>query len=274
MEFFFGVILPYIAFSVFLTGTILRVIGWLRTPVPFQLTLFPVPQNTAGRIRSVATEFFFCRSLHREDKFLWLSVWLIHLSLLLVLAGHVLGIYFMRSQFTLIGLRPHSSVQMSLILGGITGVVMTFSIGALIYRRLVNAAVKRLSAPSNYFELLLLFALALSGISMYMPGLGVDLQAVRGYMGGLFGMHPVLLPRNATFFIHFLLVNILMIYFPFSSFMHSAGFFAIRSMLLEAPPAYPTPSGTVERSVFATRKLYPDIPVPRQTSTAGEGDRR
>jgi nitrate reductase gamma subunit len=274
MEFFFGVFLPYTAFSIFLTGTILRVAGWLRTPVPFHLTLFPTPQNTAGKIKSVATEFLFSRSLYREDKFLWLSAWMFHLSLTLVLVGHVLGIYFMRGQFTLIGLCPHTSGRMSLILGLITGVIMTFAIGGLIYRRLVNYEVKRLSAPSNYFELLLLLTVVLSGVLMYLPGLGVDLRPVRAYMGGLIGMHPVLLPRSVTFFVHFSLVNILMLYFPFSSFMHSAGFFAIRSMLLEAPPAYPTTSGTVERSVFATRRLSPDIPVPRQTSTAGEGDER
>ena len=274
MEFFLGIFLPYTAFGVFLAGTILRVRGWLRVPVPFHLTLFPAPRDTVGRIRSIAMELLFCRSLYREDRLLWISVCLFHISLALILVGHVLGIFFMRGQFTFIGLSSASSGQLSLCLGVITGVVITISLGALTCRRLVNSDVKRLSAPSNYFELLLLLAVALSGISMYLPGLHVDLQAVRGFMGGILGMHPAPLPNNVPFVIHFSLVNILMFYFPLSSLLHFAGFFVIRPILVESPPVYPTPSGTVQRSAFATRRLFPDIPLPRQTSIAGEGEGR
>jgi nitrate reductase gamma subunit len=270
MAFFIGGILPYIACAVFLAGTIIKVAVWLRTPVPFQLTLYPVPGDTSRRITAVVTEFILCRSLYLEDKLLWLRVWLFHFSLAMVVAGHLLGIFFMRSQFTLVGLSLVTSRTLSSFLGGMTGIVMTVSLGIMLCGRIVNPEVRRLSEPDNYFELLLLLAIALTGSLMYLPGFHVDLQAVRAYMGGLINLHPIPFPHSPLFIVHFLLVNILLLYFPSSRLMHSAGFFVNRAMLVEAPPVYPTPARNAPRSVFATMNLQPDIPVFRKAAADRE----
>lgn len=270
MAFFADRILPYIACGVFLTGTILRVARWLRISVPFQLTLFPAPSDTSGRIATVATEFLLCRSLYREDKFLWLWVWLFHISLVMVVAGHVLGIYFLRSQFTPVGLSVVTSRVLSSFLGGMTGIVMTISLSVLLSRRILNPEIRRLSQPDNYFELLLLSAIVLTGALMYFPGFHVDLKAVRAYMGGLLSLNPVPFPHSPPFIIHFMFVNMLLLYFPFSRLLHSAGFFVNRAMLVEAPPVYPTPARNAPRSDFATKKLHPDIPVFHKAVTDKE----
>lgn len=273
MEFFLGIFFPYMAVIVFLTGTLLRLKNWLRTPVPFHLTLFPAPCGSGARVWSIVAEFLLCRSLFRENRFLWLPVWLFHLSLVLILVGHAFGIFFLRAQFTLIGLGIDAAVRLSLILGGAMGVIISLSIAALACRRLVSGEVRRLSAPVDYFQLFLLLAVALSGMAMYFPGFQADLREVRNYMGGLLWMQPVPLPRNSTFLLHFSLVNFLMIYFPFSTLLHSAGFFVIKTMLSEAPPLYPTPSGARPRTSYATM-IASNLPVPRQTPPAGEGEER
>ena len=138
MEFLLGVIFPYTAWSVFVSGTILRIVGWLKVPVPFHLTLFPAPVSTADRIATIAWDFLLCSTLFREDKALWLRVWLFHLSLALIIAGHVVGIFFLRDQFVLVGLSPAASQFLSKLLGGISGIVMVLSLGALIIGRIVN----------------------------------------------------------------------------------------------------------------------------------------
>lgn len=251
MEFLFGVILPYTAFTVFVAGTVLRAAGWLKTPVPFQLTLFPVPGRNLGKIRALAVDLCFCASLFREDKALWLRVWLFHLSLALIIAGHVAGIYYLREQFVLAGLDPGASRTLSKLLGGMAGTAMLLSLGALIVGRIVNPVVRKLSVPEDFFNLLLLSAIAVSGIFMYLPVFHVDLPAVRSYMGGLVTFRPASLPRSSMFLVHFLLVNILLLHFPFSRLLHSLGYFVNRSMLLESPPTYPTKDGAVPRSAFA-----------------------
>jgi nitrate reductase gamma subunit len=261
MEFLLGVLFPYTAFCVFVVGTILRIVAWMIPPVPFHLTLFPSPGNVTGRITAIATEFFLCRSLFREDKPLWLMVWLFHLSLVLVIAGHVVGIFFLRNQFTQIGLSQEASHLLSTLLGGIAGFLMALSLGALICRRFFSPLVRELSEPEDYCNLLLLMAIAVTGNIMYIPGFHTDLHAVRSYMGGLLHLQQTPLPNSPSFIIHFSLVNLLLIYFPFSRLLHSMGFFVNRTMLTEAPPIYPTTAGTAPKSAFATKKLQPDIPV-------------
>jgi nitrate reductase gamma subunit len=260
MEYVIGMVLPYVALSVFLAGMLFRIAGWLRTPVPFHLTLFPSPGSRMGKIGTIVVELVLCRTLYRADKLLWSCVWLFHLSLFMVIFGHVFGIYFLRDQFVLIGFRPELSQILSVFLGGLTGAIMVFSLLALLCRRIFNREVRRLSAPDTYFDLILLLAIAITGILMYVPGFHTELPDVRGYMAGLLLLDPAPLPRSPVFVTHFLLVNLLLLYFPFSRLVHLAGFFVDRLMLAEAAPVYPTPEYIHPRSDFAVRKIHPDIP--------------
>ena len=254
MEFLLGVVFPYTACAVFVSGTILRIAGWLKTPVPFHLTLFPAPNGAMDRIATIASDFFLYRSLFREDKALWLRVWLFHLSLAFVIAGHAAGIFFLRNQFVLIGLNPEASQSLSKLLGGIAGIVMVLSLGALLTGRISNPIVRKLSVPEDFCTLLLLIAIAVTGILMYLPGFHADLPVVRSYMGGLIRFRPTMLPHSPMFIVHFLLVNVLLMYFPFSRLLHSAGYFVNRAMLTEAPPIYPTVSGRPPRSLLCGRQ--------------------
>jgi len=253
MEFLLGALLPYTAFAVFISGTVLKIAVWLKKPVPFHITLFPAPRNTMGKVAAFAREFLFCGRLFRENKALWLRVWLFHLSLALVAAGHVVGIYCLRHQFTLVGVSPETSLFLSKLLGGLSGGVMVLSLDALLIGRFVNPEVRKLSVAEDFFNLLLLMALAVSGIMMYLPGFQADLPAVRSYMGDLIMFRSAALPDSPMFVIHFLLVNILLLYFPFSRLLHSVGSFVNRAMLMETPPTYPTSAGASPRSSFAGR---------------------
>jgi nitrate reductase gamma subunit len=271
MEIIIGQLLPYLSVGVFLAGTCMRIAKWVRTPVPFHLTLFPVPEGIMGRVGAVASEFFFCKTLYRHDKRLWLMTWFFHLSLAMVLAGHLLGIYFLRCQFYFVGLSVVSSCMMSRILGGAAGIIMAASLGGLLCRRIFLPVVRKLSEPENFVSLILLSAVALSGMLMYLPGYHVDLLAVRSYTGALVRFSPIPLPRNSLFVIHFALVNFFLLCFPFSRMLHSVGFFVIRTMLVEAPPVYPTPTNACPRSEFATKRISPDIPVPKKSAAVGRG---
>jgi len=254
MELLIGGIFPSIALMVFICGTALRIITWLRVPVPFQLTLFPEQKGTTGKTAAVAGEFLFFRTLYRENRLLWLWVWLFHLSLALILIGHVLGIHFLRRQFTLIGAEPDTSIRLSTALGSLMGAVIVISLGALLCRRLFNGELRKLSEPLAWFDLLLLLAVAVSGLCMYLPGYHVELPLVRTYMESLFIFRPTPLPPFTLFKIHFLLVNFLFLYFPFSQLIHSAGFFVNRAMLVETSPIFPSPAKKRLRSRFAQQK--------------------
>ena len=248
MLFFIGQGLPYIAAAVFLVGTCLRVAGWLRVPVPFPLTLLADSANP-GRVLAIGREILFFDSLRRGEWWLWFWAWLLHISLVLVIIGHIAGIYYLTKQFTLIGFSAEASASLSALLGTIFGAVFFVSLLALFYRRMTIPEVKRLSDPADYFDLGLLLAIVATGMYMRLVS-DVDLPAVRAYMAGLFTLHPVPLPQDWLFISHFTLVNILLIYFPFSKLIHLAGIFVNQAMITQPPLVYPTPAGS-SRSVLS-----------------------
>jgi len=242
MLFFIGQLLPYIAVVVFLLGICWRLITWLKVPAPFPLSLSHAVKTDSRKMLAIGREIISFDSLRRGDKGLWLWAWLLHISLALILIGHIAGIYYLTKQFTLIGFSPEASSRLSAVLGTIFGVVFFAALVVLFYRRLAIPEVKRLSDPADYFVLLLLLAIVITGMYMRLVS-PVDLPAVRAYLAGLFTLNPVPIPQDWIFISHFTLVNILLIYFPFSKLIHMVGFFLSRSMITQPPPVYPTPAG-------------------------------
>jgi nitrate reductase gamma subunit len=238
MLFFIGQVLPYIAAAVFVIGTCLRVAVWLKAPVPFPLTLFPAANTNTGRMLLIGREILFFDSLRRGDKWLWLWAWLLHISLVFIIIGHIAGIYYLTKQFTLIGFSAETSSVLSGWLGTIFGMVFLAALLVLFYRRLTIPEVKRLSDPADYFILGLLLAIVVTGMYMRLAS-DVDLPAVRAFMAGLFTLHPVPIPKHWVFISHFALVNILLLYFPFSKLIHMVGIIINRAMITELPPVYP-----------------------------------
>ncbi len=264
MELVFARLLPCMSIAVFLVGVGWRLVRWMRTPVPFHLTLFPVPQDVIGKIKFLGAEIFSSRTLYKHDKKLWFPTVIFHASLVMILGGHLLGIYFLREQFVFVGMTPEASRLTSQALGGAAGFFMTGSLVLLICRRVTASNVKKLSDPDSYISLFLVMSIALSGMLMYFPGFHADLPSVRTYLGGLFKAGPLSVPHNVPFVIHLTLGAILLVHLPFSRMLHSIGFFVTRTMLFEKPPVYPTPPGLRQRSPFAAKKVTPDIPVPRK----------
>ncbi len=254
MEHLFYGILPIAAVTLFFCGSVLRIAAWLRRPVPYQLTLFPVPTERGGKLALAAVELFLFRTLFRENRLLWLLAWLLHLSLAMILAGHVLGISLLRGQFTVLGASLETSALVSRTLGGVAGAVMVSSLIALFCRRLLDHELRRLSEPFVWFDLLLLLSIASSGLGMYLPGFHPDLPAVRSWIASLFRFNPVPPPPNPLFTLHLLLAGFLLVYFPFSQLMHAAGAMVNRAMLMEPAPSFPTPAGKRPRSPFAGKR--------------------
>jgi nitrate reductase gamma subunit len=261
-------VLPYIAGIIFLAGVTYRIMSWLKAPVPFQLTLFPAPRDGAGRMVSIGTELAFFKSLYLNDRNLWLWAWLLHVSLAMVIGGHVVGIYYLMNQFTLLGLTAQASQAISAVLGTTAGIILMAALMVLFYRRIAEPTVKRLSDPADFVDLLFLLAIVVTGNHMRLPTAHVDLPAIKAYMGGLLTLSPTPIPENWIFVSHFVLVNLFLIYFPFSKMLHFAGFLVNRAMLTEAPPVYPTPAGTPLRSSFAGSNR-PTAPTVAPSGTKG-----
>lgn len=217
-------ITPYIAVIVLLGGIAYQLYSWgKKSPVPAHLSLFPRPQSGLGRVVDALVDMFTLKGLFRVNTFLWAGAFIMHVGLLLLILGHIrtLTDYYFLWDWLRWGERELHTF--SLVAGLSAGVIFLIPLFYLLFRRF-GGSTKWLSTPEDYFVLILLAAIAVTGMHMRTV-LEVDQQAIREFMQGLyiFSWRPVPESAGASFLWHFGLVQLLMIYFPFGKLMHTIG---------------------------------------------------
>jgi nitrate reductase gamma subunit len=250
-----GAIVPYAAIAIFLGGIVWRVIAWARTPVPFRIPTtcgqqvslkwiksgkLESPSTTLGVVARMTLEILLFRSLFRntkaqlrdgprltyvEDKFLWLGALAFHWSFLIIFLRHLRFFLEPVPGFVLLVDSLDSFFQIGAPGLYITDIVIVAALGYLLLRRLKNPSLRYISLFTDYFALLLIGGLAISGIVMRYF-LRADLLAVKQLAMGLVTFSPVVPAGVSTvFFIHLTLLSALLIYFPFSKLVHMGGIF-------------------------------------------------
>lgn len=252
-----GVILPSIAFLVFIVGVTRKVIDWASSPVPFKIPTtcgqaksldfikndrFDCPDSKSDVIVRMFLEIFLFRSLFRNTSagvksgdlpklhygsslWLWLFGILFHYAFLTIVIRHLRlftepvlpGIALLEYFDGFVQIGAPVLYQSNLIFMG--------ALTALFVRRLIMPQVRYISLGTDYFPLLLIFSIGATGMLMR-HYFRVDITDVKQLTMGIVtlnwtnpgNIHPI-------FFMHVTLVSTLMIYFPFSKLMHAAGIF-------------------------------------------------
>jgi len=255
LHFLFGVLIPYAAVAVFITGFIYRIVQWGRSPVPFripttcgQMESLPWikqnklenPSSTMGVIGRMLLEVLFFRSLFRNlktefregpkfsygsDKWLWLAGLAFHWSFLIILVRH-LRFFSLNVPFvikTIEGL--DSFLQIGAPLFYMTDAVILGAVTFLVVRRFWIPQMKHISLAADYFPLYLILGIAASGVLMRYF-LKVHVVGVKELTMGLVSFSPAI-PEGigVIFYIHLFLICVLFAYFPFSKLMHMGGVF-------------------------------------------------
>ncbi len=250
----FGVIIPYAALLTFIIGFVMKVVKWGRSPVPFHIPTtggqgysFPwvkqnkidSPSSTLGVVIRMALEVLVFRSLfrntkselkngklvHGSEKFLWLFGLIFHWSFLIILIRHFR--FFMINVPLPIKIMEalDSFFQVGVPLVYITDLTLILGVTFLFLRRVVMPQIKFISLPADYFPLLLIFSIGVTGILMRYF-IRVDIVGVKQVAMGLVTLSPVAPDSvGAIFYIHLFLVSVLFAYFPFSKLMHLGGVF-------------------------------------------------
>jgi nitrate reductase gamma subunit len=255
LDSFFGIVVPYAAVAIFLVGVVRRVLLWGRAPVPFRIPTTCGQQRSLPWIRSarldnpstglgalgrMALEVLTFRSLFRNtkaqlkddgrlvygaDKYLWAGALAFHWAFLVTFLRHYR--YFADPVPTVVtwaqSLDGFFQVGVPVIYA--TNVVLVAALAYLLVRRLRDPFLRYISLPADYLPLLLILAIATSGIVLrYLAK--TDVVAVKELAVGLVMFHPAV-PQGISplFFVHLFLVSTLFAYFPFSKLMHMAGVF-------------------------------------------------
>ena len=248
------VVLPYIACFTLVAGVAWRVWQWAASPVPYRIPTTCGQQRSLEWIRAapfdnpdtgvmaavrVVIEALTFRSLLRnsrahvsagrlefsEARLLWLASLALHWSLLVIVLRHLR----FALQQTPFFVPPLDALDGILRIGAppflITDALVVAALIYLLGRRLVNPLLRYMAFFTDYFALLLLLGIALSGMAMrYL--VPVNLVSVKEFALALAAFHPVVPSASSgPFLVHLLLVSTLAIYLPFSKLIHFGGVF-------------------------------------------------
>ena len=257
MQWFFGIVFPYLAVVAFLVGFVVKVMGWASSAVPFRIpttcgqqkslpwikqNCIDNPDTASGVFVRMVLEIFLFRSLFRNTKaafnrnvsnrlsysweiFLWLGALAFHYSFLVVLLRHFR--FFTSPVPTCLGWLEYFDGIVQLGLPGLflSGVVLLAATLFLLGRRIFDAKVTYISQAADYFPLFLIIGIAATGIAMrYFTK--VDIIGIKALTMGLATFAPVI-PEGVggLFYAHVFMVSILFAYFPASKLMHAGGVF-------------------------------------------------
>lgn len=251
----FGIFIPYLAVVIFIAGFANRVMDWAKSPVPFRIpttsgqqqSLDWIKQNKIdnpstlfGVIVRMFLEVVLFRSLFKNTRtelvgdrisykwvvWLWLFAILFHYSFLAVVVRHLR--FFLEPVPFFVSMIEQVDGILQVGLPGvfISGVTLLAGATLLLLRRILIPKVNYISRAADYFPLLLIIGIALTGIMMrYFTK--VDVVKIKELTMGLATFHAGI-PEGglgALFYVHLFLVCILAAYIPFSKLMHMGGVF-------------------------------------------------
>ena len=131
-----------------------------------------------------------------------------------------------------LGLHETEVNSLSALLGTTAGLVFLGTGLYLLTRRLLLQRVRVISGLEDYATIALILAIAVTGNLMRLQP-HFDLVRVREYAAGLLVLSPGPVPPDPIFLGHLFLVQVLVMYIPFSKFLHIPGVFFSKSLLYE-----------------------------------------
>jgi nitrate reductase gamma subunit len=204
----------YAATALFVGGLLLRIVEYLKTPVPLKVVQTPAPITRAGAAFRVLREVVIFESLFKSNKWIWLFGYAFHGALALVLFRHVR--YFIYN--------VPLPVELVQPFGIYAGFVMVAALFALWFRRVALARVRYISDAFDHLILLLLILIGTSGLAMKFA-VRTDIVAVKAFFLGLMRFDIQPLPADPPLLAHLAFVALLMAVFPFSKLLHAPGIF-------------------------------------------------
>ena len=315
----FGIIIPYAAAFIFAVGVVYRVVDWAQSPVPFHIpstcgqqkslpwikpASFDNPSTNGGVLVRMILEITLFRSLFRNlrfsfnkgnkfsyewEKWLWLGALAFHWAFFVVVIRHMrfftepvpFWIQWLETLDSFFRVEFFADfIQIGLPGIFISGVVLLAAAVYLLLRRMIIPQVKYVSLAADFFPLLLIIAIAVSGIMMrYFTK--VDIVGVKEFTMGLVTFRPTI-PEGvgSVFYIHVFFVSVLLAYFPFSKLMHLAGIFMSPTRNLANnsrakrhvnPWNYPVKVHTYEEyeDDFREKMIEAGLPVEKELTTNG-----
>ena len=210
----------YLAVAVFVFGTASKMFFIFTRKKEAVTPVYPIAKP--GVLYALYDSFFMPSILKHKPLF-WVFLMAFHVSLLLLLVGHLECIW----DISLLQVIPHEIF----IGNGFVGITLTISLLYFLFRRF-SSPVRDLSVPEDYFLLIFLFLVVIFGSEMdwarswyYYDSMTVENYRV--YLSSLVSFHPVLpdeiMESGHSFMLvaHVFFANLFLMAIPFTKITHA-----------------------------------------------------
>lgn len=165
--------------------------------------------------------------LLRRRQLMWGSV-LFHIGVLLIFAGHLVGLLTPLALWDLLGVTHGAKQLIAISLGGVAGAMGIVGATLLVHRRFFDPRVRKASSVSDNLIILILWlqlALGLGTISVSMQHLdGEEMVKFMNWAQGIFTFNPAaasyVAEADLIFKLHITLGLTIFVLFPFSRLVH------------------------------------------------------
>jgi nitrate reductase gamma subunit len=264
-------LLIFIYFSVFafIGASLYRFYRFYSMPMHGRWELYPVPKEAAGKRRyggsyfedpewwsrprdaSLAAELLdmlkevlFIKILFAHQKRHWwisyamhLGIYLLVLWAVLLLIGSVMELSGLPLT-TAGGVNESSRASLAVyyvtfVTGAAGALLLTLGSAGLFLRRLFNGTLKKYTTPKEYFNLLFLLAVTVSGLAVWSgdPSFNYGREIIKGMLT----FTPI--RADGILAVHILLLGALLIYIPQAKMSHYVGkFFSFHKVMWENEP--------------------------------------
>lgn len=228
--------ITYLAIIAFLAGSVTTLTRWIfRQKGPKGTYLgfkkFQTYPGLTSRLRALKNIISraLLMSSAKNDKFVRFTSLIFHWSLWIIIIAH--SDLFLMPFFRAHGIPEYVIETIGAYLGTSLAFVMVATGIILLTRRITNPYLKRISNVSDYFSILLVVLVGISGIAMrfYLPADYAYTQ-VAPFIASILRLAPYGFPTSFLFVFHFFLVLSLLVYFPYSKLFHPFAFLTNPSM--------------------------------------------
>ncbi len=188
---------------------------------PYLFT-YPGQDTRLKAFRNILGRMFLFTSA-KDDPFLRYIGLVFHWSLWIIIAAHADIVLY--PYFTAAGISESTLEAIGAYLGTFFAILLVGSGLILFGRRAMDPYMRKISYASDYFAILLIIAIGISGILMrfWLPANFAYAQ-VSPFILSLASFAPISAPAAGIFVTHFMLTLTLFVYFPLSKLLHPFAF--------------------------------------------------
>ncbi|MCK4775801.1 MAG: respiratory nitrate reductase subunit gamma [Candidatus Krumholzibacteria bacterium] len=245
-------LLMYFAYAVFFIGTAYRAWTMAKMPLHLRWDLYPIPHekgrghyggsyfeeidwwtkpaevSVTAELKEMSREILFIQSMYHNNRPLWIFSFPFHFGMylsivfvLLVFFSAFLGLFGVTVSAESTSFYAKAIHYVTFPFGIIGAVLGAFGALGLFFSRIFNTQLRRTSVRSDYFNVLLLFAVFVSGLVVWATE-DISYLQLRLFFTNLVSFKATE-PVSTGFITHMVLAATFLVYLPFTHMTHFVG---------------------------------------------------